>query len=118
VTKQAPTPEGIAPVDVPISQVIVSEGLVYTSGQVAEATDFDAEAHEVLRKIGACLAAAGCSYSDVLKVNVYLRDLANFPAFNDVYRSYFKPPFPVRTTVRADLVADYRLEIDAIARVP
>jgi reactive intermediate/imine deaminase len=118
MSKQTPTPDGIPHVDVPLSQVVISEGLVYTSGQVAKASEFRAEADTVLRNIGACLAAASCSYSDVLKVNVYLRDLADFATFNEIYRSYFEPPFPARTTVRADLVADYRIEIEAVARIP
>ena len=59
--------------------------------------DFNEEAHAVLRNVGACLAAAGCSYADVLSVNVYIVDLADFDAFNEIYRSYFEAPFPART---------------------
>jgi enamine deaminase RidA (YjgF/YER057c/UK114 family) len=118
MAKDAPRPEGFANLDVPISPVIQSDGLVFTAGQVAEAADFDAEADAVLRSVGACLEAAGCSYADVLNVNVYLRDLADFGAFNEIYRTYFEEPFPARTTIRADLVANYRVEVSAVARVP
>jgi enamine deaminase RidA (YjgF/YER057c/UK114 family) len=116
--KDAPRPEGFANLDVPLSPVILSEGLVFTAGQVAEAADFADEADAVLRNVGTCLAAAGCTYSDVLTVNVYLRDLADFGAFNEIYRAYFDQPFPARTTVRADLLGSYRVEVSAVARVP
>ena len=118
MAKDAPRPEGYANLDVPISPVIHSDGLVFTAGQVAEAADFEAEAEAVLRNVGVCLAAAGCSYADVLNVSVYLRDLADFGAFNQIYRKYFEEPFPARTTIRADLVANYRVEVSAVARVP
>jgi 2-iminobutanoate/2-iminopropanoate deaminase len=118
MAKDAPLPEGFANLDVPISPVIHSDGLVFTAGQVAEAADFEAEANAVLRGVGVCLAAAGCTYADVLNVNVYLRDLADFGAFNEIYREYFDEPFPARTTVRVDLVANYRVEVSAVARVP
>jgi enamine deaminase RidA (YjgF/YER057c/UK114 family) len=116
--RDAPQPDGFPNLDVPISPVIRSEGLVFTAGQVAVAADFDEEAHAVLRNVGACLAAAGCSYADVLNVNVYIRDLADFDAFNEIYRSYFEAPFPARTTVRVDLLGSYRVEVSAVARVP
>jgi 2-iminobutanoate/2-iminopropanoate deaminase len=118
MAKETPRPEGFANLDVPISPVVRSEGLVYTAGQVAEADDFGDEADAVLRNLGACLAAAGCGFADVLNVNVYLRDLADFGLFNEIYRKYFEEPFPARTTVRADLVANFRVEVAAVARVP
>ena len=118
MAKDAPLPEGFKSKGLPNSPVIHSDGLVFTAGQVADAAEFADEARAVLRNLGACLAAAGCSYPDVLTVYVHLRDLATFDEFNEIYREFFEEPFPARTTVRAELVGSYRIEVSAIARVP
>lgn len=118
-------PEHIARPASPLSPVIVSEDLVYASGQVA----FDAEGNlvpggieeqtaQVFENLGACLAAAGCTFDDVVKVNAYLTDLGRFAAFNRVYAERFSEPYPARTTVGVDLADGLLIEIDAIARRP
>ena len=66
----------------------------------------------------ACLAAAGCGLDDVQKVNVYLADLADFAAFNDVYRQTFSPPYPARTTVQVGLPPGLLIEVEVVARLP
>lgn len=58
------------------------------------------------------LETAGCSLQDVFKVNVYLTDLANWPRFNEVYKSYFKEPRPVRTAVQTPLLFTLLVEIE------
>jgi 2-iminobutanoate/2-iminopropanoate deaminase len=115
-------PEGLAPPGPPYTPVVVSGDLVYTSGQApfdAEGTlvseDFAEQTHQVFRNLEICLKAAGCGFQDVVKVNAYLSDLANFPTYNEIYREYFKAPYPARTTVGSGLVG-FHVEIEAVAR--
>src|SRR6266850_221178 len=116
-------PEGIAVPASPYSSVVVSGDLVYTAGKVGQDADgatvpggFEPQCRQVLENLRACLRAAGCDLSDVIKVNGYLTDLGNFPAYNEIYREYFSEPFPARTTVGAALAADLLVEIEAVAR--
>jgi 2-iminobutanoate/2-iminopropanoate deaminase len=122
---EALRPEGVAIPSSPYSSVVVSGDLVYTAGQVGQGPDgvtvpggFETQCRQVLDNLRACLRAAGCELSDVIKVNAYLTDLANFPLYNEIYREYFSEPFPARTTVGAPLAADLLVEIEAVARRP
>ena len=74
--------------------------------------DIGEQSHITLRNCHKQLAAAECDFSDVFKVTVYLTDLGNWPAFNDVYREYFKPPFPARTAIGCDLLPEFLVEIE------
>ncbi len=58
------------------------------------------------------LATAGCTFADVFKVNVFLKDLADWPRFNEVYASYFPDPKPVRTAVQTPLLMTFLVEIE------
>ncbi|MGH7239462.1 MAG: RidA family protein, partial [Candidatus Saccharimonadales bacterium] len=58
------------------------------------------------------LSSAGCGFGDVFKVNVYLRNMDDWPRFNDVYKTYFKDPLPVRTAVQAGLLGTLLVEIE------
>ena len=58
------------------------------------------------------LAQVGCSLSDVFKATIYLTDLKNWEAFNNVYKEYMTPPFPARTAVQAGLLPDFLVEIE------
>jgi 2-iminobutanoate/2-iminopropanoate deaminase len=109
----------------PYSPVVVSGDHVYTAGQVAlDAAGelvpggIEEQTHQVFANLRACLHAAGCDFEDVVKVNAYLVDLDEFPAYNVVYRSYFSEPFPARTTVQAGLAPGFLVEIEAVARLP
>lgn len=108
----------------PYSQAIVADNVVYTAGQVAldpqsgelvgktvaEQTD------QALKNITAVLAAAGSSLGQVVKTTVYLADMADFAAMNDVYAKHFGGHRPARSTVQAaGLPKGARVEIDAIA---
>lgn len=124
MARTAIQPEGLAVPQPPYSPVVVSGDLVYTAGQVpfdeegnVVSDDFREQAHQTFRNVGRCLEAAGCTFDDVIKVNAYLTDFANFPVFNEVYREYFSEPYPARTTVGAQLVG-VKLEVEAIARKP
>jgi len=73
-------------------------------------------ARRVMDNLGALLKAAGLDFSKVVRTTIYLADMNDFAAVNDVYASYFQDPKPARVTVQAaKLPRDARLEIDAIA---
>ena len=111
----------------PFSQGIRSGDLVYTSGQVG--TDpatgrlaeggVAAEAEQAMRNLQSVLAAAGLGFEHVLKVNVYLADIADWPAFNQVYTPFFERPYPARTALAvAALPLSARVEVEMVARAP
>jgi len=58
------------------------------------------------------LEAAGCKLSDVFKATVYLTDLANWQAFNTIYREYLSPPYPARTAIQTGLLPGFLVEIE------
>jgi 2-iminobutanoate/2-iminopropanoate deaminase len=110
----------------PYSQAIVHGGLVYCSGQIAldpatgalVSTDVAGETRQVLANLEAVLAAAGAKPSDVLKTTVFLVDMADFPAMNEVYAPFFAPHKPARATVAvAGLPRGVRVEIECVAAV-
>lgn len=102
-------------------------GWVFTAGQIpldpgtGEITGVTVaeQTERVVKNLQAVLAAAGCGLADVVKTTVYLTDLATFSEMNDVYRAYFREPFPARSTIQvAALPKGARVEIEAVARVP
>lgn len=108
----------------PYSQAVEAGGFVFCAGQVGldPATGklvpggIAAEAARVLDNLTAVLSAAGLALADVVKTTVYLVDLAEFGAMNDVYGRYFSAPYPARATVQVvALPAGARVEIEAIA---
>lgn len=117
------TPKAPAPVG-PYSQAIEIDGQVFFSGQIAfdpeagemVAGDAAAHAEQALKNLGAVLEAAGLSFDDVVKTSVFIVDMAEYPAINAVYASFFKQPLPTRTTVAvASLPRGSLFEVDAIA---
>ena len=106
------------------SQGIGFGDLVFIAGQgprnpvTNEVPDrFDDQVHQTLSNLSAIAEAGGTSLAHALKVNVYLSDLSTIGAFDQIYRTYFHEPFPVRTTVQAGL-RGYQVEIDAIVARP
>jgi reactive intermediate/imine deaminase len=104
---------------------VESDGLVFSSGQVpldASGTlfsdDFAVQARQVFENMRRCLDATGCGFADVLKVTTYLADLADAPTYSEIYGEFFAQPYPARATVQAGLAAGFRIEVEAIARVP
>jgi 2-iminobutanoate/2-iminopropanoate deaminase len=110
----------------PYSQAIIVDGTIYMAGQIAldpatnevvgkttaEQTD------RVLKNLAAVLAAAGSRFNLVVKTTVYLLDMGDFPAMNEVYARHFGSHKPARATIQAAaLPKGVRIEIDAIARV-
>ncbi|MDX1643181.1 MAG: RidA family protein [Thermoanaerobaculia bacterium] len=111
----------------PYSQAVEVDGFLYTSGQVPldPATgkmidgDFEAQARQVLANLRAVLAAAGCTFGNVVKATVYVTDLADFPLLNELYAEAMGEHRPARSTVQvAALPAGARIEIDLVARIP
>ena len=77
----------------------------------------EAETRAMLDNVGRLLRAVGLDFADVVKCTVYLRDFGEFAAMNTVYREYFPTEPPTRATVGVTaLAADYRIEIEVIAR--
>jgi len=110
----------------PYSQAVIHGDLVFLSGQIPldPATnqlvdgDVAAQTRRVLDNIRAVLEAAGASLDTVLKTTVFLKDMGEFAAMNQVYAEYFSQNPPARSTVEAGrLPRDVRVEIDAIAAV-
>lgn len=111
----------------PYSQAIRAGGFVFCSGQIPldPATgrmvegDVVVQTRQVLDNLEAVLAAAGASLADVVRTTVYLADLNDFTAMNEVYAARFPSPAPARSTIQAArLPRDARVEIDAIAVLP
>jgi 2-iminobutanoate/2-iminopropanoate deaminase len=108
----------------PYSQAIVADDTIYTAGQVAldpqtgelVGTTVVEQTEQVLKNITAVLAASGSSLGQVVKTTVYLADMADFAAMNEVYARHFGGHRPARSTVQAaGLPKGARVEIDAIA---
>jgi len=109
----------------PYSQAIRAGNLLFCSGQVAldPATgelvapgDVAAQTERVLDNLGAVLEAAGVDFDAVVKTTIFLADMADFAAVNDVYAKRFRGEPPARATVQVSrLPRDARVEIDAIA---
>jgi 2-iminobutanoate/2-iminopropanoate deaminase len=111
----------------PYSQAIQAGSLLFLSGQIPldPATgevvtgDIRVQTRRVLENIGAVLAAAGVSFDAVVKTTVFLADLTEFAAMNEVYGTFFTDPAPARSTVQvARLPRDVRVEIETIALLP
>jgi 2-iminobutanoate/2-iminopropanoate deaminase len=110
----------------PYSQAVISNGLVYLSGQIPldpvsgqiVEGDVAVQTARVLDNLRAVLQQAGASLASVVKTTVFLKDMNDFPKMNAVYSEYFPAQPPARSTVEvARLPKDVRVEIDAIAAV-
>lgn len=111
----------------PYSQAVVAGDTLYCSGQIPLdpasgeliSGDIRAETARVMDNLGAVLKAAGCAWADVARCTIYLTDLGDFSAVNEVYGGYFQAPAPARVTVAvAALPKGARVEIDATAHRP
>ena len=108
----------------PYSQAIEVNGFVFASGQIpidpttgqfAEG-DIQAQTRQSLLNAQAILQAAGTDLSHVVKTTVFLSDMANFAAMNEVYAQFFQPPFPARSAVAVrDLPKGALVEIEVVA---
>lgn len=117
-TSQAPAAIGA------YSQAVAVNGTVYISGQIpldpvtmeTVVGGFDAQARQVFENLSAILNAAECTWSQVVKLTVYLVDLGDFAALNAIMAEYVAQPYPARAAVQvAALPRGVQIEIDAIA---
>src|SRR4030095_6786077 len=115
-TDRAPKPAG------PYSQAIVAGNTIYVAGQGPfdpktgkMPASFDEQAVQVFENIKAIVEGAGATLADVVKVNVYLADLANFAKMNEVYKRYFVEDYPARATLGSQLLLGMGIEVECIA---
>ena len=117
-TKNAPAPIG------PYSQAVKVGNMLYASGQIAidpstgniVMDNIQAETHQVMKNILALLKEAGMEYQNIVKTSIFLKDLNQFAAVNEIYGSYFTSDFPARETVEVSrLPKDVNVEITVIA---
>jgi 2-iminobutanoate/2-iminopropanoate deaminase len=125
MTRDARQPDALPHPTSPYSPVVLGDGLVWTSGQVAVDAagsivpgGITEQTRQVLRNIAACLAAAGCTMDDVVKVTAFLADLGDFAAFNEEYAAHLAEPRPARSTVEVGLAPGLLVEIEAVAVRP
>lgn len=120
-TNQAPAAIG------PYSQAIEANGMVFASGQIpinpttGEFVEggIQEQTHQALLNARNILQAAGAGLEDVVKTTVYLSDIANFAAMNEVYAQFFSEPFPARSAVAVkDLPKGALVEIEVLAVKP
>jgi 2-iminobutanoate/2-iminopropanoate deaminase len=117
-TDKAPAPIG------PYNQAILAGNTLYVSGQIAinpadgqlVTINIIREAGQVMENIGAILKEAGFDFSDIVKTTIFLKDMQNFSAVNDVYGNYFKNNYPARETVEVSaLPKNVNVEISVVA---
>lgn len=117
-SSNAPAPIG------PYSQAVTAGGFTFVSGQVAinPATgdlvtgDIATETTQVMENLKAVLSAAGLTFNDVVKTTIFLTQMSNFAAVNEVYGKYFTANFPARETVEVSgLPKGVNVEISVIA---
>lgn len=116
-TKKAPAAVG------PYSQAVKAGKLLFVSGQIPldpetgelVAGDVKAAAERSLENIGAILKKAGSSFNDVVKTTVFIKNIDDFAAVNEVYAKYFKADMPARSCVEVKLPKDALVEIEVIA---
>lgn len=115
---------GIMPDGVPFSEAVRVGNTYYLSGQVGVipgklalvSGGMENEARQTLENIGTVLARYGLGFDNVVKCTVMLADMSEWGAFNDIYRTYFKPPYPARSALGANgLALDARVEVECIA---
>ncbi|HEY8240112.1 MAG TPA: RidA family protein [Kiritimatiellia bacterium] len=117
LSKQAAAPIG------PYSQAVAAGGFIFTAGQIPldpsgqmVAGDIKAQTRQVLANLKAVLEAGGSGLEKVVKTTVFLKDMGEFPAMNEVYAEFFTKEPPARSTIEvARLPKDARVEIEAVA---
>lgn len=122
ILNTANAPEAIGP----YSQGIEVGGWIFTSGQLPIDPEtgimeekIEAQAMQSLKNVAAVLEAAGSSLKDAVKLTVFLFDMKDFAAVNEVYQNFFQSDYPARSAVQvARLPKDARIEIEAIAYKP
>lgn len=108
------------------SQAVKVNGMLFASGQLGidpatgnlAGEDFRSQANQSLKNVAAILAAAGTSFDKVVKVTVFMADMADFAALNELYAQYFVAPYPARSAVAVKTLPKNALvEIEVIAEL-
>lgn len=108
------------------SQAVKVNGMLFASGQLGidpttgnlAGDDFRSQANQSLKNVAAILAAAGTSFDKVVKVTVFMADMADFAALNELYAQYFVAPYPARSAVAVKTLPKNALvEIEVIAEL-
>jgi reactive intermediate/imine deaminase len=109
------------------SQAVKVNNTVYLSGQIplipatmaVVSEDFTEQTHQVFKNLVAVCEAAGGNINDMVKVNIFMMDLANFATVNEVMSQYFQQPYPARAAVQVSrLPKDVLIEIDGVMELP
>jgi reactive intermediate/imine deaminase len=113
--------------DRPFSEAVRAGDFLFLSGQIGENPEtgklaeggIEGEARQTLTNVKRTLESNGAALTDVVKCTVFLADIAEWPAFNTVYREFFHKPFPARSALAASgLAMNARVELECIAYVP
>lgn len=119
------TPSGAGGQKLPFSPAVRAGDFVFISGQVAmnergeiESGGIEAQTRQTIKNVEKVLSLAGCSLQDVVKVTVWLDDTRDFWTFNRIYQEHFGVQPPARSCVRADMMVDCKVEIEAVAYKP
>lgn len=124
MTKKVFIPEG-AKIVGPYSPAVEAGDLIYFSGQIPiDSTtgkiiegDIKAQTEQCLKNLSVVLKAADASPNDIVKTTVYLIDMSDYAAVNEIYGEYFKAPYPARTAIAvAALPLNSKIEIEVIAK--
>ena len=108
----------------PYSQAVLANGVLYTAGQIAiipetgeiELSNIHSETHQVMKNLKGVLAAAKMNFSNVVKSTIFLKDMAQYTAINEVYSEYFSEKPPAREAVQvSQLPKNVNIEISLIA---
>lgn len=107
----------------PYSQAIKLGDFVYLSGQIpinpatneVDTKTIEDQTHQVMNNIGAVLSEMGLNYNHIVKTTIFMSDLNEFTALNDIYATYFDEPYPARSCVQvAKLPKDVKVEIECL----
>lgn len=118
-TDKAPTPTS------PYSQGFRAGNLIYTAGQVGIdpqsgelSENFSDQLNQTLKNVEGIVNAEGATMNDIIKTTVVLSDIKFFSELNEIYKTFFKEPYPARTTIGASLPGRIMVEIEAVAYKP
>ncbi len=117
---------GFASLGLPFSEIVRAGNTLYLSGQIGNEPGtlrlvqggIRGQARQTLENVRSSLQAHGYSLSNVVKCTVMLADMADWPAFNEIYTEFFQPPYPARSAfAAAGLAMGGRIELDVIAQL-
>jgi 2-iminobutanoate/2-iminopropanoate deaminase len=117
------SPQAPLPGAGPFSQAVMTEELVFTSGQIYLTPEMkllegtiEEQIHQIMNNLKAVLEEAGVGFEDVVKSTVYVTEMAIYPKVNEIYGSYFSAPYPAREVVCVkELPLGAKVEISMVA---